>query len=121
MEQLKECPFCRSNGEIHNVGFGGNGHEYYPKCSNENCILNNIQEQDEQGGVNITYYAKQEAIDAWNTRPLEDALQSELGTLKQSVKDAVKEIDVLFDEEARYDLRDMVLNILRSHGLLKEG
>lgn len=58
-EELKPCPFCGKPGTVFGGWFG---------CSNRDCLVEAGRYGD--GG--------HEAIPAWNTRPIEDALNAEL-------------------------------------------
>ena len=62
-EELRDCPFCGANFETEA------GLKYHP---NNECILE---------GRNIT----RREIDAWNRRPIEDALRERVGVLEKAL------------------------------------
>jgi hypothetical protein len=42
------------------------------------------------------------------------ALEAQVADMHSRLREVEKEIDVAFDDEARYDLRDMVIDLLKS-------
>lgn len=72
MSEMIPCPICESSGEILQESISGSG--YYPRCSNRRCILFNTEADGEFGTTYVSFKTKEEAIKAWNTRPIEDAL-----------------------------------------------
>jgi len=55
-EPIKPCPFC---GEIPEIVHEKNG-SVWIGCNNTNCPVRNVETDD--------FAAKEEAIEAWNTR-----------------------------------------------------
>lgn len=76
MDELKPCPFCGKPGTVFGGWFG---------CSNRDCLVEAGRYGD--GG--------HEAIPAWNTRPIEDALNARVAALETALRGATHE--VLFD------------------------
>jgi hypothetical protein len=74
--KLLPCPFCGHDGiiKMENPVFNGGRNYFYATCSNdihndENpCILENIMEQDEQGGVSLNFSDPMDAVNLWNKR-----------------------------------------------------
>ncbi len=81
MTKLKPCPFC--GGEAHKKNSWSSGYKYIAVgCgSDEPCPAKN-DEQDEQGGFSCDFSTEEEAINNWNTRPLEDKLNARVSELK---------------------------------------
>jgi len=67
MSNLKACPFCGQNAEICDWWRSETGTVYYVRCTGEmrgtGCRISTG-----------AYPSTEEAIKAWNTRPIEDAL-----------------------------------------------
>ena len=125
MAKLKACPFCgqpATESEGGNIIAGGRHHAIkFAECQNEDCSM-------------FTHFMP---VDKWNTRPIEDALQSELDALRQSISEAVEEINTTatskifstvdemiesLDEDKRDGCvigADTLMDILRKHGLLE--
>jgi len=70
-EEPKPCPFCGSQPEIEVGNFGGFNHAVH--C--ESC-----------GTMGIFCRSEEEAIAAWNRRPIEDALNALVDWLRSVVK-----------------------------------
>lgn len=68
----KPCPFCKCKP----IPFIAGSSKYSVRCSNENCGVRPSGRFI--GGSNTP----EEAIELWNSRPIEDALQSEIDRLK---------------------------------------
>ena len=79
---LKPCPFCGG-------GARGNGWDarYEIRCADGNgcCIC--------PGDAN--FYSKAAAYDAWNKRPVEDALRMEMKAWREKCCEALKEVERL--------------------------
>jgi hypothetical protein len=84
MEKMKPCPFCGKESGYLDEGGGGWGNvkgetkwidEYIPRCDTDGCPASNMQWFSDDG-VNVhapsAYPTAEEAIKAWNTRPLEE-------------------------------------------------
>lgn len=69
MQELKPCPFCGNLPMVGSHGKLDELHEVY--CEHFAC-----------GGEVAGFSSEAEAIECWNTRPLEDALQAEIDKLK---------------------------------------
>jgi len=63
-EELRECPFCGGEAGIA-TSFIGGVYSYDVYCTEETC-----------GGEMNCYESREQAIIAWNTRPVEDALRT---------------------------------------------
>lgn len=71
MKELKPCPFCGSDAEMHFDRLCGKT-IYMVKCSVDKC-------QCQEMGWHET---EDEAIAIWNTRPIEDALRKRVEELE---------------------------------------
>ncbi|WP_277657230.1 Lar family restriction alleviation protein [Seleniivibrio woodruffii] len=76
MSKLKPCPFCGGVPTISET----EGCDYTIQCAC--CGLSLLDDMDWDG---IGYDARQNVIDKWNTRPIEDAQSAEIETLKAKV------------------------------------
>jgi Restriction alleviation protein Lar len=63
-DELLPCPFCGQPGEVVRE-FETN---WFPRCTNQDCLMSNPTAGDEQGGIMVDFPTKQEAAIAWNTR-----------------------------------------------------
>ena len=63
--KLLPCPWCGGEGIVEK-----SRHRFFPKCSNENCLANNMETDGESGFVNVDFQTNDMAIEAWNTRVL---------------------------------------------------
>lgn len=75
-DELKPCPFCGVATDFIDVNTG----EIVPACKNIRCLV----------------IASALTVEAWNTRPLEDALQARITELEkqlQSYKDFCSAIE----------------------------
>lgn len=80
--ELKPCPFCGGEGGYANGGFG-----FIVKCRKCGSRID-VQNTTE------------EAVEAWNTRPLEDAKDEEIRRLRNVLE------DIRFDHPACFDDSD---------------
>ena len=66
---LRCCPFCGGPGQIlkSKIHYPNADWFYYPSCEDYECIAF-VEEQDEQGGVNVEFNTVEEAVEKWNTR-----------------------------------------------------
>lgn len=78
-QELKPCPFCGSS-DVH-IGQDRGTSWWYVHCSD--CQMEGIYDIGESG-----------AIEQWNTRPLEAALQAEVNRLKEVIKAAIEYLDL---------------------------
>lgn len=94
MQKLKPCPFC---GQTPNpiTAYLSTRPCFYYECENPKCHA------AEKGW----HDTKQEAIDAWNQRPIEDDLNAQIEQLRkdnqslvQQINAAAKKIDELKQE-----------------------
>lgn len=70
MSELKPCPFCGS--VLHK-----------PKRHNDTVTITSQQINCQWCGVKSVWFpTDKKAIDAWNTRPIEDALQARIAELE---------------------------------------
>ena len=71
---LRCCPFCGGPGCIKKskIHYPNVPWFYYPTCEKYDCIAY-VEEQDEQGGVNVEFDTPEEAAEKWNTRFGEDS------------------------------------------------
>lgn len=61
--KLKPCPFCGSEGKVRKFD------QFFKVfCTNCSCVCSTPQ---------ICYYSEEDAVNAWNTRPLSGAALSE--------------------------------------------
>jgi Lar family restriction alleviation protein len=82
MTELKPCPFCGTKPHPITADLHTRPCFYY-ECENKTCHA------AEKGW----HDTEQEAIDAWNTRPIEDALRSRITELEKHIKNAVDDIE----------------------------
>lgn len=75
-ENLKRCPFCNAEAELH-FSEGESGKRYFwvscKKCSCSQTLFD----------------TPQEAISAWNNRPIEDAQEVEIKRLREALEHVV--------------------------------
>src|SRR5574343_1602706 len=95
MTDLKPCPFCGGAAAVRCDG----GH--FVLCTTPNCIVH---------GSHWTY--PEHAIEAWNTRPVEDKLNAEVERLRRGLGNIEVRTDVVGTEE-EYDHEDMLHDIDR--------
>jgi len=88
-DKLKPCPFCGTKPHPITADLLTRPCFYY-ECENKTCHA------AEKGW----HDTEQEAIDAWNSRPIEDALQAEIETLTGKL-DSAKYSDAQFREKAK--------------------
>ena len=67
-EELRPCPFCGKPAD--------DRYNRLAKCSNKQCLMNYWIEDD------ADFYIR----DDWNTRPIEDALQSRIAELEMKIR-----------------------------------
>ena len=72
--ELKPCPFCNSKAEMHFDKLAGKT-IYMVKCSVREC-------QCQEMGW---HESESKAASAWNSRPIEDKLQSEIDKLNKAL------------------------------------
>jgi len=96
MSELKRCPHCKQSDMleiIHEDGYS----LYYVLCGV--C------------GISwATGYTKEQAIEIWNTRPIEDALEAECERLRGLLADAFDAVTTMDNRKLmmlRWNLRDM--------------
>ena len=82
MSDLKPCPFCGKEPNQMTAELGDRPCFYY-ECENPKC-------QAAEMGWHDT---EQEAIDAWNTRPIEDALRKEIAQLQADNRSLVEQMN----------------------------
>ena len=81
MSDLKPCPFCGKEPNQATAELGDRPCFYY-ECENPKCHAAEMGWHD----------TEQEARDAWNNRPIEDALQARIAELERK-KEQLLEID----------------------------
>jgi len=89
-EQLKPCPFCGTKPHPITADLLTRPCFYY-ECENKTCHA------AEKGW----HDTEQEAIDAWNARPIEDALNAELAQLRkdnQELRNRIESIETKTEE-----------------------
>ena len=116
MSELKPCPFCGEKAEIKESWvYKG---LYAVGCTNEGGCPAKNEEQDEQGGFSIEFKSRQEAIDNWNTRPLEasarlagerEGVVLTLHKLKQALM-----AEGVYDNEKQQKRTERIINQLKS-------
>ena len=82
MSDLKPCPFCGKEPNQKGTELGDRPCFYY-ECDNPKCGASEMGWHD----------TEQEAIDAWNNRPVEDALQARIDELEKQVEWHLFDID----------------------------
>ena len=82
MSDLKPCPFCGKDPNQTTAELGDRPCFYY-ECENPKCHAAEMGWHD----------TEQEAIDAWNNRPIEDALQARIDELEKQVEWHLFDID----------------------------
>ena len=119
MSELKPCPFCGQPGVIKTSWLSNNW--YAPGCTDYNCPAYN-PEQDEQGGFNCEFALEEEAVEEWNTRPIEDELRSRVEDQAEAMRDImvvnhqlIKEMEGKDTELTR--LREQVRWIPKNEGI----
>lgn len=76
MIKLEPCPFCWQKDNKLHKSLESNGVWWVITCAG--C------------GLERTYKSKEQAIRAWNARPVEDALKTEVEMLKEALSDIAK-------------------------------
>ena len=79
-EELRPCPFCGKPAD--------DRYNRLAKCSNKQCLMNYWFEDD------ADFYIR----DDWNTRPIEDALQSRIAELEKDLSNKEIEYTDLWDD-----------------------
>ena len=82
MSDLKPCPFCGKDPNQTTAELGDRPCFYY-ECENPKCHAAEMGWHD----------TEQEAIDAWNTRPIEDALRKEIAQLQADNRSLVEQMN----------------------------
>jgi Lar family restriction alleviation protein len=84
MSNLKPCPFCGTEPNHITSELGDNPCFYY-ECENPKC-----------GAAEKGWHdTEQEAINAWNTRPIEDALRKEIAQLQADNRSLVEQMNAM--------------------------
>ena len=78
-EELRPCPFCGEPAD--------DRYNRLAKCSNKSCLMNHWVD-DEDFFID----------DDWNTRPIEDALQSRIAELEKDLSNKEIEYTDLWDD-----------------------
>jgi Lar family restriction alleviation protein len=79
---LKPCPFCGKDPNQATAELGDRPCFYY-ECKNPKC-----------GATEMGWHnTEQEAINAWNTRPIEDALRNEIAQLQADNRSLVEQMN----------------------------
>jgi len=89
MSDLKPCPFCGKEPNQTSTELGDRPCFYY-ECENPKCCAAEMGWHD----------TEQEAIDAWNTRPIEDALRKEISQLQADNRSLVEQMNQQSSEDA---------------------
>ena len=82
MSNLKPCPFCGKEPNQKGTELGDRPCFYY-ECDNPKCCAAEMGWHD----------TEQEAIDAWNNRPIEDALRKEISQLQADNISLVEQVN----------------------------
>ena len=82
-DELKLCPFCGCAAAPSWYGNKVNIH-----CDNESCPAMN---------VDVGYLPYNDAVKAWNTRPIEDALQAGVDRLRKQVETTMDALHKIAD------------------------
>ena len=78
-KDLKPCPFCKGTIKISLISYDLSD-VYKPCCKTENCP--SAYDTTYNGTLDGEYDTEAEAIAAWNTRPIEDALRQRVKELE---------------------------------------
>ena len=84
MSNLKPCPFCGKDPNQATAELGDRPCFYY-ECENPKC-----------GAAEKGWHdTEKEAINAWNTRPIEDALRKEIAQLQADNRSLVEQMNAM--------------------------
>lgn len=70
-EELKPCPFCGKKASIQDCSYYGSAPAWSAMCDNPTCFA-----------YTEAFKTKKEAIERWNNRPAEEALQKRIAELE---------------------------------------
>lgn len=71
-EKLKPCPFCGGKANFRIVRVGEDSYKYRLSCSNPKCFCSS----------SLSYSTREEAVNAWNNRPIENELVEKISKLE---------------------------------------
>lgn len=83
-EELKPCPFCGKKASIQDCSYYGSAPAWSAMCDNPTCFA-----------YTEAFKTKKEAIERWNNRPAEEALQKRIAELeaeRDRLREALKEV-----------------------------
>ena len=95
---LKPCPFC--GGAAHRKkSWLGRPDSFAIGCgSHKDCPAKN-DEQDEQGGFSCEFRTEEEATNNWNTRPVEDKLESRVKLLEAMTDKLAEAVKLAYNDK----------------------
>lgn len=88
-EGLKPCPFCGKKASIQDCSYFGSTPMWSAMCDNPKCFA-----------YTEAFKTKKEAVECWNSRPAEEALQkriAELETERDRMREALEHVVKLLD------------------------
>ena len=89
MTELKPCPFCGKQVEMHiTAGADAGNDEYYVGCG---CLSNEAGAY----GLECDGDTEQSVADQWNNRPIEDALRARISELEAEIEALGAEFDLV--------------------------
>lgn len=71
-EKLKPCPFCGKKASIQDCSYFGSTPMWSAMCDNPKCFA-----------YTEAFKTKKEAVERWNNRPAEEALQKQIAELEK--------------------------------------
>lgn len=90
-EELKECPFCREKASIQDCSYLGSAPAWCVMCDNPKCFA-----------YTEALKTKKEAVERWNNRPAEEALQKRIAGLeaeRDHFREVAKKLVWLYSDE----------------------
>jgi len=93
VRELRLCPFCGGEAELQEE-HNGLSYQYLVACSDDGCRGHTDLED-------VHWEHKQDALNAWNTRPIEDRLQGEVDRLRGFNDGMNKLVDEIMDANSK--------------------
>ena len=95
-KKLKPCPFCRKKASIQDCSYFGSAPAWCVMCDNPKCFA-----------YTEAFKTKKEAVECWNSRPAEEALQKrieELEVERNHFRDLTKMLIWLYSDKHKEQL-----------------